>query len=113
MITENQIEKAAQECVAKALEEVSFRCAADVKVGAELGINHFLDGLWHPMSEKPEMGSEILIRINKKIYEGTGLNPNDTFVHDYDYHDDWEHYANDARYLQWLYIDNLLKGGAE
>lgn len=113
MITEKQIEKIAQECVDKALEEIPFRSAADVNAGAKLGINQFLDSLWHPMSEKPEMGSEILIRKNKKIYEGTGVNSDDTFVHDYDYHDDWKFYANDARFLQWLYIEDLLKGGAE
>lgn len=75
---------------------------------ARSSINWFKENLWHSMSEKPEMGSEILIRVNKKIFEGTGLNTNDCILHEYDYHDDWEHYAKDARLLSWLYIDDLL-----
>lgn len=71
------------------------------------GIKWFLDSLWHPMSESPKMGSEILIKINKKAYEGSGVNPSSTIVHEYDYHDDWEFYAKDARFLQWMYTDDL------
>lgn len=107
------IEKAAKtslnDCVNKKKmeHEIVILGRGDYIEAFKSGISWFLDSLWHPMSESPKMGSEILIKINKKAYEGSGVNPSSTIVHEYDYHDDWEFYAKDARFLQWMYTDDL------
>lgn len=88
-----------------------FRRYEQAEIAFKAGINWFLDNLWHPMSEPPKRGSEILIKVNMEIFREKGINRNSTFVHEYDYHDDWETYANDARFIEWLYVDDLLKGG--
>lgn len=109
MIGEKKIEEAAKEYASSSLVDDEY--PGEIQEGFKAGINWFLDNLWHPMSEPPKRGSEILIKVNMEIFREKGINRNSTFVHEYDYHDDWETYANDARFIEWLYVDDLLKGG--
>ena len=75
------------------------------------GVNWFKKNLWHQMSEKPEVGSEILIQGDLSKLS-LGLNANNTFVTEIDYHSNWTRgYANSKEYLRWCYIEDLLKGG--
>ena len=73
--------------------------------GAKCGINELLNGLWHPVSEKPKKARVFLY---KTVFNGYGLNQ---IV----IGNEWKYVIKYQKATQWLYIDDLLqkKGGGE
>ena len=77
------------------------------KEGARWAINKFLNGLWHDASEEPKVSKWIVTRF---------LNDDNDLVYEVDLNiniRDWKTYVQQYRIVKWLYIDDLLKGGAE
>ena len=73
--------------------------------GAKCGINELLNGLWHPVSEKPKKSRGFLY---KTVFNGQGLKQ---IV----IRNEWKQIIKYQKATQWRYIDDLLpkKGGGE
>lgn len=77
----------------------------DKKRAFRLGINWFLDGLWHDASEDPkEAGAQILLEL-----EFYGKRQYQVYIYsDLPFYSD---IVDNYNVVRWLYIDDLLKGG--
>lgn len=106
MIDEKKIEEAAKEYA----ENSGFITKDCYKVGFKVGINWFLDNLWHDASEEPKEGMLVLTDTQSIANKGhvcwqaVKLNPNG-FIRN------WSNYVKATKITRWLYIDDLLKGG--
>lgn len=106
MIDKNMIEKYAEDYAYHNCSEEASYAAYKAFIA---GINWFLGNLWHPMSETPEIGCQILIHRDVSKLP-THADINETFVHEVGYNYDWvKYFSKDKNYLRWLYVDDLLK----
>lgn len=101
MINDSIIKRVAQKAFTKYCDLPKESNEQYFQYAFSLGIHWFLDNLWHPASEEPILNKPLLVETKKKqMVIHTHLN-------------DWEQIANGFNFSRWLYIDNLLKGGAE
>ena len=106
MVTEEQIEKAAEKYadeyysldLGKDREETNREIFAR---GAHWAIDEFLKGLWHDVSEEPEMNKSLLVQT--KI---TGF-----ITMKREKYCGWNLAAYNYGITRWLYIDELTKKG--
>lgn len=93
----------------KKIEEAAFGYADDGRGfeafidGAYWAINEFLNGLWHPVSEKPRRYTPYLAQLLPASPFETSI-PFETFSDS----KLWERFSEDSSITRWLYIDDLF-----
>lgn len=93
----------------KKIEEAAFGYADDGRGfeafidGAYWAINEFLNGLWHPVSEKPRRYTPYLAQLLPASPFET-LSPFETFSDS----ELWERFLEDGSITRWVYIDDLF-----
>lgn len=116
MIDDKEIDIAARaQALSKHINETAYfqlRSIEDFKDGARWAINEFLKDLWHPASEKPVIKQgECCVTCLVKFKNGSTelcvyfRNPEGWECRDMSPKD------FKRNFKEWLYIDDLLKGG--